>query len=72
MFLPTSLLNNAAALCRFAKDLGIVDESLPCSAVDLVQFGLQTLSVLVVVSISNAWVILAVIPCVCLSLYFAK
>ena len=49
-----------------------MDESLPCSLIDVLQYGLQTASILVVVSISNPWMILAVGPCASVTFYLAR
>ena len=56
-------------LNRFAKDIGCMDEVLPYSLLETVQYIVFTISILVLVSVANFWVIGACVPFAFLSLY---
>ena len=56
-------------LNRFAKDIGCMDEVLPYSLLETVQYIAFTISILVLVSVANFWVIGACVPFAFLSLY---
>lgn len=59
-------------LNRFAKDVGCMDEVLPYTLVESVQYIMFTTSILVLVSVANAWVIAASVPFTVLSLYVSR
>lgn len=59
-------------LNRFAKDVGCMDEVLPYALLEAVQFVMFTISILVLISIANFWVIGASVPFTILSLYFCR
>lgn len=54
-------------LNRFSKDLGQVDELLPIALIDVLQIGLSLLGIVVIVAISNPWLM---IPTVLISIIF--
>lgn len=56
-------------LNRFAKDIGCMDEVLPYSLLETAQYIVFTISILVLVSVANFWVIGACVPFAFLSLY---
>ncbi|XP_018302134.1 probable multidrug resistance-associated protein lethal(2)03659 [Mycetomoellerius zeteki] len=45
-------------LNRFSKDVGAVDEMLPTALIDCLQIGLALLGIIVVVAISNVWLLI--------------
>lgn len=59
-------------LNRFAKDIGCMDEVLPYTLLEAVQYIMFTTSILVLVSVANVWVIGASVPFTILSLYLSK
>ena len=56
-------------LNRFARDIGCMDEVLPNSLLETVQYIAITISILVLASVANFWVIGACVPFAFLSLY---
>lgn len=46
-------------LNRFSKDLGAVDELLPVALIDCLQIGLSLLGIIIVVALSNPWLLIA-------------
>ncbi|XP_008214580.1 probable multidrug resistance-associated protein lethal(2)03659 isoform X1 [Nasonia vitripennis] len=54
-------------LNRFSKDMGAVDELLPIALIDCLQIGLTLVGIIVVVAISNPWLL---IPTVLISIVF--
>lgn len=54
-------------LNRFSKDLGAVDELLPIALIDCLQIGLTLVGIIIVVAISNPWLM---IPTVLISVIF--
>lgn len=59
-------------LNRFAKDVGCMDEVLPYAILEAVQYVMFTISILLLVSVANFWVIGASVPFTILSLYFCR
>ncbi|KAL9960216.1 hypothetical protein ACROYT_G033643 [Oculina patagonica] len=59
-------------LNRFAKDIGCMDEVLPPTLVEAGQYIMFTISILVLVSVANVWVIGASVPFTALSLYLGR
>ena len=59
-------------LNRFAKDIGCMDEVLPCILSESVQYVMFTISILVLISVANMWIIGASVPFTVLSLYVSK
>jgi ATP-binding cassette subfamily C (CFTR/MRP) protein 4 len=45
-------------LNRFSKDMGAVDELLPIALIDCLQIGLTLLGIIIVVAISNPWLLI--------------
>ena len=59
-------------LNRFANDIGCMDEVLPYTLLESVQYIMFTISILVLVSVANVWVIGASVPFTALSLYLSR
>ncbi|KAL9960218.1 hypothetical protein ACROYT_G033645 [Oculina patagonica] len=59
-------------LNRFANDIGCMDEVLPYTLLEAIQYIMFTISILVLVSVANVWVIGASVPFVALSLYLSR
>ncbi|KAJ7353988.1 hypothetical protein OS493_030837 [Desmophyllum pertusum] len=59
-------------LNRFAKDVGCMDEVLPYTLVEAVQYLIFIISILVLISVANVWVVGASVPFTFLSLYFSR
>ena len=59
-------------LNRFAKDIGCMDEVLPYILSESVQYVMFTISILVLISVANMWIIGASVPFTVLSLYVSK
>ncbi len=59
-------------LNRFAKDIGCMNEVLPYTLLEAGQYIMFTLSILVLVSAANVWVIGASVPFTVLSLYLSR
>ncbi|CAH3153888.1 unnamed protein product [Pocillopora meandrina] len=59
-------------LNRFAKDVGCMDEVLPYVLSESVQYAMFTISILVLISVVNVWIIGASVPFTVLSLYVSK
>lgn len=45
-------------LNRFSKDMGAIDELLPIAMIDCLQIGLALVGIIVVVGISNPWLMI--------------
>ena len=59
-------------LNRFANDIGCMDEVLPYSLLETVHYFVLIISILVLVSVANLWVIGACVPFAFLSLYCSR
>ena len=59
-------------LNRFANDIGSMDEVLPYALLEAVQYIMFTISVLILVSVANFWVIGASVPFTVLALYISR
>ena len=59
-------------LNRFANDIGSMDEVLPYTLLEAVQYIMFTISVLILVSVANFWVIGASVPFTVLALYISR
>ena len=59
-------------LNRFANDIGCMDEVLPYSLLETVHYFVLIISILVLVSVANFWVIGACVPFAFLSLYCSR
>ena len=59
-------------LNRFAKDVGCMDEVLPYTLLEAVQYLIFIISILVLISVANVWVVGASVPFTFLSLYFSR
>ncbi|KAL9960115.1 hypothetical protein ACROYT_G033523 [Oculina patagonica] len=59
-------------LNRFAMDIGYMDEVLPYTLLQTVQYIMFTVSILVLASVANVWVLGASVPFTILSLYLSS
>ncbi len=59
-------------LNRFAMDIGYMDEVLPYTLLQTVQYIMFTVSILVLASVANVWVLGACVPFTILSLYLSS
>ncbi|KAK0092933.1 hypothetical protein PV326_000289 [Microctonus aethiopoides] len=67
---------SARILNRFTKDMGIIDELLPAVFIDCIQIGLAMLGIVIVVAISNPWLliptaIISILLYICRVIYVA-